>query len=117
VGKSVESQAVLAQLTAAAIFLVVTIDEGGEPAVRDLLADVPGLTRSVGFRILDGQLSCVAGIGSAAWDRLFDGPGPLSCARSELWTAAGTWRPRRPAMSCSTSGPAGWTCASSWPGS
>jgi putative iron-dependent peroxidase len=67
-------QPVLSPLTGAAIFLVVTIDQGGEAVVRDLLTDLPGLQRSVGFRIPDGGLTCVAGVGSAAWDRLFGGP-------------------------------------------
>ena len=66
-------QAVLSPLTGAAVFLVVTIDAGGEDVARDLLA---GLQRSVGFRIPDGGLTCVASVGSAAWDRLFSGPRP-----------------------------------------
>jgi porphyrinogen peroxidase len=69
-------QPVLSPLTAAAVFLVVSINPGGEPVVRDLLADLAGLQRSVGFRIPEGQLACVAGIGSLAWDRLFSGPRP-----------------------------------------
>jgi putative iron-dependent peroxidase len=40
------------------------------------LADLSGLQRSVGFRALDGGLTCVAGISSAAWDRLFGEPRP-----------------------------------------
>ena len=72
-----EPQPVLTPLTEAAIFLVVGIDSGGEPATRELLADVAGITRSVGFRIPDGELCCVVGIGSAAWDRLFSGPKPV----------------------------------------
>ena len=39
-----------APLTPAAIFLVVTIDEGGEAAVHDGLPDISGLVRAVGFR-------------------------------------------------------------------
>jgi putative iron-dependent peroxidase len=69
-------QPVLSPLTAAAIFLVVSVNLGGEPAVRDLLADLAALQRSVGFRIPEGQLACVTGIGSQAWDRLFSGPRP-----------------------------------------
>jgi porphyrinogen peroxidase len=70
-----EPQPVLCPLTAAAIFLVVTINPGGEAAIRDLLTDWSGLQRSVGFRssATSGGLSCVAGIGSAAWDRLLGG--------------------------------------------
>jgi len=41
-----------------------------------LLPDLAGLVRSVGFRIPKGTLTCVTGIGSAAWDRLFSGPRP-----------------------------------------
>ncbi|WP_163510381.1 Dyp-type peroxidase [Fodinicola acaciae] len=69
-------QAVLGPLTRAAIFLVVTVDAGGEDTVRGLLADLSGLVKAVGFRSLDGGLSCVAGIGSRAWDRLYGRPKP-----------------------------------------
>jgi putative iron-dependent peroxidase len=72
----VTPQPVLTPLTSAAIFLVVTIDPGGESTVRDLIADLSGLQRSVGFRIPEGRLACVTAIGPAAWDRLFDGPRP-----------------------------------------
>jgi putative iron-dependent peroxidase len=71
-----EPQPVLSPLTAAAVFLVVMINPGGEDAVRDLLDDFSGLQRSVGFRIPKAALACVAGVGSRAWDRLFAGPRP-----------------------------------------
>ncbi len=71
-----EPQPVLSPLTGAAIFLVLTVEAGGEEAVRDLLADLGGLTRSVGFRLPEGNLTCVAGVGAAVWDRLFSGPRP-----------------------------------------
>ena len=71
-----EPQAVLSPLTEAAIFLVVTVDRGGEEEVRALLADVSGLKRSVGFRIPEGELTCVASLGSALWDSLFGQPRP-----------------------------------------
>src|ERR1700683_5290643 len=71
-----EPQPVLGSPSDAAIFLVVTIVPGAEPVVRDLLGDVAGLLRSVGFRIPAGELSCVAGVGSLAWARLFSGPRP-----------------------------------------
>jgi putative iron-dependent peroxidase len=69
-------QAVLRQLTRTAIFLTVTVDPGGEAVARDLLGALAGLQRGVGFREPQGSLSCVAGIGSDAWDRLFSGPRP-----------------------------------------
>ncbi|SOD91268.1 Dyp-type peroxidase [Streptomyces sp. Ag109_G2-15] len=71
-----ESQAVVVEPTRATVFLVVTVDPGGEGAVRDLLEDVSGLRRSVAFRAPDDRLTCVVGIGSEAWDRLFGGPRP-----------------------------------------
>jgi putative iron-dependent peroxidase len=69
-------QAVLMPLTRSAIFLVVTIDPGGEPEVRALLPELAGLQRAIGFRSAEAQLSCVTAIGSRAWDRLFAGPRP-----------------------------------------
>ncbi|MFB7615578.1 Dyp-type peroxidase [Kitasatospora sp. NPDC056181] len=75
-GPALQSQAVLTPLTSAAIFLVLTIDPGGEQVVRDLLPDLAGLRRAVGFRAPEGGLTCVTGIGSDAWDRLFAGPRP-----------------------------------------
>jgi putative iron-dependent peroxidase len=71
-----EPQAILTPLTEAAIFLVLTVDAGGVEAVRGALADVGGLRRSVGFRIPEAGLTCVTGLGSALWDRLFGEPRP-----------------------------------------
>ena len=71
-----EPQPIVSPLTAAAIFLVLTVHPGGEDTVRDLLADVAALQRSVGFRIPDAELQVVTAIGSDAWDRLFAGPRP-----------------------------------------
>ena len=38
--------------------------------MRGLCADLAGLIRAVGFRDLDGHLTCVTGFGAQAWDRL-----------------------------------------------
>lgn len=73
-----DSQAVENMLTRAAIFLVVSL-QGGPDSIarmRDLFADMAALVRGVGFRIPDGDLSCVTGVGSEAWDQLFPGPRP-----------------------------------------
>lgn len=68
----------LAPLTRSAIFIVASVkrDEPSHAAVREFCGDLPALVRTVGFRALDGQLSCVMGIGSNAWDRLFGAPRP-----------------------------------------
>jgi putative iron-dependent peroxidase len=72
----VTPQPVLSPLTSAAIFLVMTIGPGSEMEVRDLLADLSGLQRTVGFRVPDGHLTVVAGIGAEAWGRLYSGGRP-----------------------------------------
>jgi porphyrinogen peroxidase len=72
-------QPVNAPLTRAALFLVVTINPGADQhlRVRSLCGDLASLVRAVGFRALDAGLSCVLGIGSEAWDRLFGQPRPI----------------------------------------
>ena len=108
-----EPQPVLAPLTAAAIFLVLTIEPGGEAAVRDLLGDWAAVARAVGFRAPDPPLACVAGIGSSAWDRLFSGPRPAELHPFRELTGTVHHAPPRRETCSSTSGTSGWTCASS----
>lgn len=71
-------QLVASPLTNAAIFLVVTINRGDEnrAPVLSLCADLAALLRSVGFRVPESGLSCIMGVGSDAWDRLFGLPRP-----------------------------------------
>src|SRR5580704_15152448 len=71
-------QPVVAQLTRSAIFLVVTVNSGkeNEATVQKLFGDLAALLRAVGFRDLEGKLSCVMAFGSDAWDRLFGTPKP-----------------------------------------
>ncbi|MEU3348998.1 Dyp-type peroxidase [Streptomyces sp. NPDC006700] len=84
-----EPQPVLSPLTSAAIFLVLTVNPGGEPVVRDTLSELSGLQKAVGFRATpEGKLSVVAGIGSEAWDRLFAGPRPAELHRFRELTGA-----------------------------
>jgi porphyrinogen peroxidase len=74
----VAPQPVVATLTRAAIFLVATVNPGAESEarVRALCVDLASLLRAVGFRDLEGRLSCVMAFGSDAWDRLFATPKP-----------------------------------------
>src|SRR2546428_5238009 len=73
-----QPQPVVAPLTRAAIFLVVTVNPGDDSrtTVRAFCDDFPALVRAVAFRDLEGYLSCVMGFGSSAWDRLFGGARP-----------------------------------------
>jgi len=73
-----QPQPVVAPLTRAAIFLVVTVNPGDDhrATVRAFCEDLPALVRAVAFRDLEGYLSCVTSFGSTAWDRLFGGPRP-----------------------------------------
>jgi porphyrinogen peroxidase len=72
------AQAVAGQLTRAAIFLVVTLKPGPEnrEAIRGFCGDLAGILRAVGFRDVEGGLSCVMAFGAGAWDQLFGSPRP-----------------------------------------
>jgi len=73
-----QPQPVIAPLTRAAIFLVVTVNPGDDhrAIVRSFCEDFPALVRAVAFRDLEGYLSCVMGFGSSAWDQLFKSARP-----------------------------------------
>ena len=75
---AIVSQPVAAPLTRAAIFLVLTINPGPDnrATVRSFCAEIPALFRAVEFRNLEAGLTCVMGIGSESWDRLFGDPRP-----------------------------------------
>ena len=81
-----EPQVVVADPSAAGIFLVLLVAPGREDDVRDGLADVGGIRRSVGFRVPEARLGCVVGIGSDAWDRLYPGlPRPAGLHRLPVY--------------------------------
>jgi porphyrinogen peroxidase len=73
-----QPQPVVAPLTRAAIFLVVTVNPGDDhrATVRAFCEDFPALVRAVAYRDLEGYLSCVMGFGSMGWDRLFPSARP-----------------------------------------
>jgi porphyrinogen peroxidase len=71
-------QPVSAPLTRAAVFLVVTVKPGADnrATLRSFCGELAALLRAVEFRDLGAGLSCVMGVGSDAWDRLFGPPRP-----------------------------------------
>ncbi len=71
-------QPVVAPLTRAAIFLVLTVTPGQahDATVRAMSGDLGGLVRAVGSRDLEGNLSCIMAFGSDAWDRFVGTPRP-----------------------------------------
>jgi putative iron-dependent peroxidase len=71
-------QPVLAPLTRAAIFLVVSVkpDPKSYATVRSFCGDLPGIFRAVDFRRIESALSCVVGFGSEAWDAILGPPRP-----------------------------------------
>jgi len=73
-GKS--PQRVLVPPSPSAIFLVLTVRPGFESRVKDFLSEIAGLTRTVGFRSREADLSCVTGIGADLWDRMITAPRP-----------------------------------------
>jgi len=72
------SQPVAAPLTRAAIFMVLKLNPEPESraTLRSFCGDLAALLRAVEFRDIEAGLSCVMGIGSDAWDRLFGPPRP-----------------------------------------
>lgn len=79
--KTPEPQAIVSPITRSAIFIVAVLadhDTGAADKVRALCADISALVRSVGKRVPSGNLSCVCGFGSDAWDKLFGEPRPAS---------------------------------------
>ena len=96
-GAVVVAQPVSAPLTRAAIFLVLTINPGADnrAGVRAFCADFAGLVRAVEFRDLEAGLSCVMGIGSDAWDRLFGDPRPAELHSFREFRAGSRHRPAK----------------------
>jgi putative iron-dependent peroxidase len=78
--RSPEPQSVATPITRSAIFIVATLNEGAGHAdtVRAWCGDVAALVRSVGQRVPEGNLSCVCGFSSTAWDALFGAPRPAA---------------------------------------
>ncbi len=68
----IDAQSIDAPLSRAAIFLVVTV-VNEPPALAKVISALGGLddlVKTVGFRDLSGQLSCVVGVGRGLWDSL-----------------------------------------------
>jgi putative iron-dependent peroxidase len=93
-----EPQAVGSPITSSAIFIVATLNAGADAAqtVKDWCGDVAGLVRSVGKRVPAGNLTCVCGFSSNAWDRLFGGPRPASLHAFREFGVEGRQAPATP---------------------
>jgi porphyrinogen peroxidase len=74
----VVAQPIVAPLSRAAIFLVGTLKTGDDAraTLRSFCGDLGGIFRAVEYRNIEAGLSCIMGIGSNAWDRLFGQPRP-----------------------------------------
>lgn len=74
----IDSQSIDAPLSRAAVFLTLTVAEGHEAlqAVAGVLDGLDDLIKTVGFRDLNGRLSCITALGSALWDRFQTGKRP-----------------------------------------
>lgn len=77
------TQTIEGPLTRAAVFLVLNIVDGAEgdraesdSAVKDVLAGLEDLVKTVGFRDPRSSLSCTVGIGDRVWARLAGAPKP-----------------------------------------
>ena len=68
----IDAQQVDAPLSRFAVFLVMTVgaDDAALATVRDVVSGIDDLVKTVGFRDLNGHLSCVVGLGRDLWDRL-----------------------------------------------
>jgi porphyrinogen peroxidase len=94
----IDAQSVDAPLSRFAVFLVVTIDDDAAAleTVRDEIADLDELVKTVGFRDLDGHLSCNVGIGRRVWDLLHPGGRPAELAEFEPVTGGTHTAPATP---------------------
>ncbi|NWB52871.1 Dyp-type peroxidase [Pseudomonas sp. F8002] len=96
--QNLEPQSVCSPITSSGIFMVATLAPGSDSAeaVRSWCADIAGLVRSVGKRVPAGNLTCVAGFGSKAWDALFGGPRPAALHPFKEVGVAGRLAPATP---------------------
>jgi porphyrinogen peroxidase len=77
-GSRVVAQPIVAPLSRAAIFLILTIKPGDQnrATLRSFCGDLSGIFRAVEYRNIEAGLSCIMGIGSDAWDGLLGQPRP-----------------------------------------
>ena len=94
----IDAQQVDAPLSQFAVFLTVTIrpDPADLATAREVVAALDDLAKTVGFRDLGANLSCVVGIGSAAWDRLGRAARPSELRQFVAITAGGHTAPSTP---------------------
>ena len=110
-------QAVFTPVTRHAIFIVATLSPvpAHLAAVRAWCGDIAAVVRSVGKRAPAGNLTCVCGFGSEAWDTLFGAPRPRQLHPFSPIGSGSALRSPRLATSCCTSAPMKWICVLNWP--
>jgi len=64
--------------------------------IRSFCSELSALVRSVGFRELEGHLSCIVGFGSDAWDLVFGKPRPAELHEFSEIKAEGRQAPSTP---------------------
>jgi putative iron-dependent peroxidase len=94
----IDAQQVDAPLSQFAVFLTVTIrpDPADLATAREVAAGIDDLAKTVGFRDMGANLSCVVGIGSVAWDRLGRATRPSELRHFVAITAGGHKAPSTP---------------------
>jgi len=68
----IDAQSIQAPLSSSAVFLVLEVidNEKAISGLRNTFGSIDDILKTIGFRDLDGKLSCITAIGSALWDRL-----------------------------------------------
>jgi hypothetical protein len=107
----IDAQSVEAPLSRSAIFLVLAVGarDAELACAREVLGAVGDLVKNVGFRDLNGRLSCVVGIGSGCGIASRRSVVRSTCTRSRRSRGRYTRRRQRPATSSFTSAPSAKT--------
>ena len=95
---AIAAQTIEAPLSHFAVFLVATVRRDPESVASavETVAGVEDLIKTVGFRDLNGRLSCIVGVGSDLWDVLSPGSRPAELAPFDPIVGDGHTAPATP---------------------